>query len=189
MIKISMNKNILVYIAGFRGDKSIRPALDGVYFSADGAIVASNGHRLGKVVDAWGVATADSEMMPADGVVLGMDKTDIAALRKAKDDIIMIDIDMPGRKATIMTDTLSFIVPLIDSPYPDLERVIPTSIQGGGRGPQTVCLSPTELVGFAGYSKKEFLRLSFTTDNPTAPVVVYNTALPSFVGVIAPCRL
>lgn len=78
----------------------------------------------------------------------------------------------------------SVVLNEIDASYPEYAKVIPESTSATDSN--KVAFNPSYMADFAGYEKGD--RLQIEIHDETAPILVKNSALDDFTGVLMPYR-
>lgn len=193
MIKILVDAKNLNYINRFTAKEPTRYALEGLYFAPSFDLVATDGHRLGFLAGGYALAD-DSEPMRQSGLIISTkaDKVTAAALKRLQGTVtITADAEPNGvdvsYKNIVARDSFGQSVVLyeIDASYPDYKKVIPESTDATGSN--KVAFNPSYMADFAGYEKND--RLLIEIHDAESPILIKNSALDTFTGVLMPIRL
>lgn len=192
MIKIRVDAKALNYINRFASKEATRYVLNGVYFAPNFDLVATDGHRLGRLADGYTLAE-DSEPRRPSGLIISTkaDKVTAAALKRLRGQItITADAEPNGvdvsYKNIVARDSFGQSVVLyeVDATYPNYEKVIPESTDATESN--KVAFNPSYMSDFAGYEKND--RLQIEIRDALSPILVKNSALDNFTGVLMPVR-
>lgn len=190
MIKILVDAKTLNYINRFASKEPTRYALQGVYFAPNFDLVATDGHRLGCLANGYTLAD-DSEPMRPSGLIISTkaDKVTAAALKRLQGQItITADAEPNGAgvsyKNIVARDSFGQSVTLheIDASYPEYSKVIPESTDATESN--KVAFNPSCMADFAGYEKND--RLQIEIHGAVLPILIKNSALDNFTGVLMP---
>lgn len=182
MINLKIRADFLCYVARFISYEPTRYNLQGVHFNEDGSIVATDGHRLGLLKFAFDT-TAESESISNYGFTIEFDKNLLKVLKQQKDKTLEIVVE--GCSVKIICDNLILNAHLVDGNFPEWRKVIPES--NPTNKINWIALNPNYLADFGGFKKADRLKLEFG-DSECCPIRIYNDALPTFLGVLMPCR-
>lgn len=196
MLKILVDAKNLQYLNRFASKEPTRYWLKGIYFAPNFDLVATDGHRLGRLANGYMLASdSEAPAMWTDikGLALNTrgDKITEAAIKRLKGEVtITADVVPDGAgydfKNIVAGDRYGQSVALceIDASYPEYKKVIPEST--GATDSNKVAFNPSYMADFAGYEKND--RLQIEIHDETAPILVKNSALDNFTGVLMPVR-
>jgi len=191
MLKILVDSKTLNYINRFASKEQARYYLQGVYFAPNFDLVATDGHRLGRLAGGY---TLIGEPMRPSGLIISTkaDKVTAAALKRLQGQItITADAEPNGVDASykniVARDSFGQSVTLyeIDASYPEYAKVIPESTDATDSN--KVAFNPSYMADFAGYEKNDRLQIEIHGDE--SPILIKNSALDNFTGVLMPVRL
>lgn len=198
MITIKTDAKSLNYINRFASKEQTRYALQGIYFDPDGrALVATDGHRLGMLPHSWDMDyTTPGAPELTRGVTLQTkaDKNIMAVIKKLQGTVtveIPEEATDPTRGGSLTAkiydyNGLSVTVAIMDATYPLYKNAIPDEHKQEKAPTEFIAFNPAYMADFAGYDKNDRLQLEFF--GPEAPMIVRNSALPDFMGVLMPVR-
>lgn len=196
MIIIKTTAKDLNYINRFAAKEQTRYNLRGIRVDPEQRrLIATDGCRLGMLSNAWDkdytLPSGAPELTAGVTLETKADKNIISVMKKL-DGTVTIEIPedalAPTRNVNLTAkiydnNGLSVTVGILDSSYPDYMRVFPSE-----RTEETtaIAFNPAYMNDFAGYDKGDKIRMEFF--GPLAPMMVKNSSLPDFVGLLMPYR-
>lgn len=172
---ITVKKQHLEYLARFVATEETRYYLMGVYFDKDkNTLVATDGHRLGYIEQAWEGELEESKIVKITKAALQLMKTTMK-----KFEIVNLEVT---EKGLIMSDgEQQVLLPFIDSSYPDwrkISKVVTGSIAHFGINPKLL----------KDFQIKQPVVIVPQCSNLNAMVVLVDE-IPEFRGLIMPVRI
>ena len=180
MIKLNIDAQKLAYIAKFAHKEAVRYYLQGVYFTPEREIVATDGHRLGLLKNAFTVEAGELK----EGQLVYIQRGELQQIKKIKGFISVI-IEDSG--AVTIGDVKTY---LIDGAFPpNWRNIVNDAIAGtqesGTWTTRAVAFNPSYMESFA-YNSRDWTRIELgPTDR--APMIIKSYRLgDDFTGVLMP---
>lgn len=171
---ITVKKQHLEYLARFVATEETRYYLMGIYFDKDkNTLVATDGHRLGYIKQAWQGELEESKIVKvtkaALSVIKGLKRLETIELNETEKGLILSD----GEQQVLL--------PFINAEYPDwrkISKVVTGSIAHFGIDPKLL----------KDFQIKQPVVIVPQCSN-TNPMVVLVDEIPEFRGLIMPVRI
>lgn len=188
MIKLNINAQKLAYIAKFASKEPSRFYLQGVYFTPSLEIVATDGHRMGVLKNAFTVEAGELK----EGQLLFIQRGELSQIKKIKGFVSVI-IEDSGAVTIKQENSVEYIPTyLIDGTFPpQWEKIKDDAVAGtkesGTWTTRAIAFNPAYMESFA-YNSKDWTRVEL---GPTecAPVIIKSYRLgDDFTGVLMPIR-
>lgn len=186
-MKVKIKKEVFLYLQKFASTNPHRYNLAGVHFSETGEAVATDGHKLARITEAATFEPDEGEQIKPVSFEIGKDA--ITLLKKSKGQeitFIFKNSDEHNTPAEVFTEEGARLpVSACFYSYPNYKKVIPT--QATDRGPAGICINPELLKDFI-FKKGEGVKIEFSDDTTTAPLLIHVESLPNMTGVLMPMR-
>lgn len=182
MIKLNIETQKLAYIAKFAHKEAPRYYLQGVYFTPGREIVATDGHRMGVLKNAFTVEAGELK----EGQLVYIQRGELQQIKKIKG---FVSVIIEGSGLVMIGDVKTY---LIDGTFPPnwrkiLDEAIAGTSERGDAATRAVAFNPSYMESFA-YDSRDWLKfeLGYTESNP---IVIRSYKLgDDFTGVLMPIR-
>lgn len=180
MIKLNIDAQKLAYIAKFASKEATRFYLRGVYFTEKGEIVATDGHRMGVLKNAFTVEEGELK----EGQLVSIQRGELQQIKKIKGFVSVI-IEESG--AVTIGDVTTY---LIDGTFPpQWEKIVDDAIAGTGvrenGATRAVAFNPSYMESFA-YDAKDRTRIEMGPTERDAMIVKSYKLGDNFTGLLMP---
>ena len=182
MIEITIEAKLFNYLNKFSSNEQTRYNLNGIRFARNGDIVATDGHKLGLMHNGFKVVQWQDDA--AQGFTCITHYKDKGVERTIKNMSGILTINLEGDFITMTDEKGSSIKLDWCDQYPEYMRVIPEATDLTESN--TVAFNPKYMYDFAGWEKGEHIKIEIHGDD--VPMLVYNSRLTDFIGVLMPCR-
>jgi hypothetical protein len=181
---IKVNAKYLKALYPFRADRDVRYYLEGIHISPhkDGGAVlrATNGHIAGLIYDAG--ARCDEK------VLLKIHRSALQHCSSKKEDRYLL---VDGKRASICNSAGDeyYLQPndcRIDGKFPDFHKLIPENLVPGA--PEQYSPGYLKLIS-QNLGKYDCLAFFHQPDSPQSALIIRNSAMPEFIGLLMPMRM
>ena len=181
MIKLNIDAQKLAYIAKFASKEATRFYLQGVYFTDKGEIVATDGHRMGVLKNAFTIEEGELK----EGQLVYLQRGELQQIKKIKG---LVSVIIEDSSEVTIGDVKTY---LIDGTFPPQWRKILDDAVAGAEDKQTIVRSiafnPSYLESFA-FNSRDSLKITWGYMESN-PIVIRSYKLgDDFTGVLMPIR-
>lgn len=184
MIKILIDIKIFHYVNRFADDGRMRFNLAGVRFEKNLDVVATDGHKMGIMHNGFEIVEWDDEEHSGFTVITKYEKEVKKSVKLLSGKIEIVAEFKEGRFEITLKDEKGITLRLEGcDQYPDYMKVVPERTDKTESN--HIKFNPKFLMDFAGYEKED--RITLEIHNDREPMLVFNSKLSDFVGVLMPC--